>query len=978
MKQTHRPHLIMLAAMSLCLQAQAQEADANKLERVEVTGTLIKRTDRETPSVVQSISREQIRTSGYATIEELLRSNGAVDTSSVGDGAASGFVGGLSTISLRGFGSQGTLVLINGRRIAPVAAVDINFGRGSLISVNTIPKGAIDRIDILKDGASAMYGSDAMAGVVNYILRKDYEGVEGSASYNVNDRGVGATKTASLTFGMGNLDSKRFNVFGGIELSKRDQVMFSDLKDRGNQDLYNKYLNTNGSLSRFTPDSMASYYGNYYKVPTSLAGSTTIDGRTVANSNLSGANYLGTLAGCPDSNTVGKGVPNRPAGFSSTTATLPTGACRFNLDNADEAIAAQDRANAMIRGSFAINSNLTAYADLMLSRTKTVEQGVPRALTTTLVTSGNTTATTWPKLDGSFLRQNAIILPVGHPDNPTNGTANAQPVQLIYRFEDLPAADINTLDSARFTAGLEGTWAGWDFDTGFTYSRQDNERVQQSRLRSSLLTASIASGTYRFGKVNTDAAKASVASDAVNTGKSTIAALDIHGSRELFSLPGGQAMIAVGAEARRETLESVPDDVYKTGDYIGLVANGASGSRNLVAAFTELSLPVVKQLELQAALRAEHYSDFGSSTTGKLGFKWSAMPSLLAFRGTAATGFRAPSISQIGEAYSMSFHSFQERRVYDNLRCNLSSQTSKADPVVWRDCNVLGYTAVPSGTTNPGSIPTVISANPNLKPETSKSFTLGLLFSPSKDVDLTIDGWYFQRDDEIRTQRGVDIMDAYNADPVANAGLVVRDPNPATWLPGVANSGPIIMLVRQYGNFKWSKTAGIDYDLHIRLPATSVGKFSVNVAGTYTARFDQLVLPGGTVERLVGTSSSDIPRTRANLTLRWETDAWRSWVRFNHADPIVTSTTATCLTSTTAGNTFLRDYGRCRVGRDKTVDLGISYSGFKDLSIAGSVMNVLNDYNRSNGIPSAFTYWNPGLGEQLGRRLSLTVNYKFK
>ena len=114
----------------------------------------------------------------------MLRANSAVDASSIQDGSASGFVGGLSTISLRGFGSQGTLVLINGRRIAPVGAVDINFGRGSLISVNTIPKGAIERIDVLKDGASAMYGSDAMAGVINYILRKDYQGAEASASYS--------------------------------------------------------------------------------------------------------------------------------------------------------------------------------------------------------------------------------------------------------------------------------------------------------------------------------------------------------------------------------------------------------------------------------------------------------------------------------------------------------------------------------------------------------------------------------------------------------------------------------------------------------------------------------------------------------------------------------------------------------------------------------------------------------------------------
>jgi len=945
---------------------------------VEVTGSLIKRIDRTTPSVVQSISKEEIRSSGYATVSELLRANDAVDTGSIGDGAASGFVGGLSTISLRGLGSQSTLILVNGRRVAPVGAVDINFGRGSLVSVNTIPKGAIERIDILKDGASALYGSDAMAGVVNYILRKDYQGVEGTAEYSANDKGKGGQKTVGLSFGFGNLDSQRFNVFGGLEISKRDSVMFADIKDRGDQTLYDDWRNLGGSLSRFTADSSASFYGNYYRVPTSLTGSTTINGISVANNNLSGANYLGTLPGCPDERTVGKGVPARPAGFISTTASLRDGFCRFNFDNADETIAAQDRTNATVRGTYAISSNLTAFADLMLSRTKTTEKRIPYALTTSLVTSGNPTATTWPKIDGSFLTQNAIILPATHPDNPTRGTATAQPVQLIYRFEDLPLGDINDLKSSRLTAGVEGTWSGWDFESALLYSRQDNTRNQQARLRSSLLNASIASGTYRFGGTNSEAAKASVASDAINNGKSDIMSLDVRASREWFKMAGGNAAVAVGAEARREKLESVPDETYKTGDYIGLVANGASGTRNVLAAFTELSLPVLKSLEGQAAVRVERYSDFGNSTTGKLGFKWTPVESMLLFRGTAATGFRAPSISQISDSYVLSFHSFQERRVIDSLRCDGSTFTSRANPAVNRDCNVLGFSAVPAGTVNPGSIPTVVSANKNLKPETSRSFTLGMLAQPSPDVDFGLDLWYFQRNDEIRVQRGADIMDAYNANPSAPAPQITRDPNPATWLPGVANSGPIILLQRQYGNYKWTKTAGVDYDLNLRLPVTDFGKFSLKLAGTYTRRFDRVVLEGAPVDYLVGTSTSDIPKSRGSLTLNWKTDLFSSWLRRNHTDQITTSSTATCLTSTSVSNTFLRDRGLCQVGKDKTVDIGTSYSGIKNLVLSASVMNINNDYGRSDGIPSAFTYWDPGLTASLGRRFSLGATYTFK
>ncbi len=987
-----RHHLIALAAISVLTPAFAQDSAAGA-QRIEVTGTLIKRTDRATPSVVQSFGREEIRASGYSTIEELLRANGAVDTSSIGDAAASGFVGGLSTISLRGFGSQGTLVLINGRRVAPVAAVDINFGRGSLISVNTIPKGAIERVDLLKDGASAMYGSDAMAGVVNYILRKDYQGAEGSVSYGSNDKGKGVTKSASLTFGMGNIDTQRFNVFGGIELSKRDPVNFADLKDRGDQAAYDRFLNATGALSRFTPDSSASFYGNYYRVPASLAGSsTTIDpGRTVANNNLAGVNYLGTLPGCAAENTVGQGVPYRPAGFSATTASLRDGFCRFNFDNADETIAEQDRLNATVRGTYAISSSLTAYADLMYSQTKTTEQRIPYAMTTTLVTSGNRTATTWPLITGTFLRQNAIILPVGHPDNPTNGQANSQEVQLIYRFEDLPRGDINTLKSTRLTAGVEGSWGAWDFDTALLYSRQDNSREQEGRVRRSLLNAAIANQTYRFGKTNTPEGIASVASTAVNEGESSITSVDLRASRDLFEMGGGKAAVALGVEARRESLKAVPDDVYGTGDYIGLVANGASGSRNTYAAFAEVGLPVFKSLELQAALRAEKYSDFGNANTGKLGFKWTPMKGMLAFRGTAATGFRAPSISQISNSFVLSFHSFAERRIVDSLRCDnaLAPPVTIGSPAtninVPRDCNVLGFAPAPAGTTNPGNIPTVVGGNPNVQAETSRSFTLGLLLEPTKDIDLALDAWYFQRNDEIRVQRGADIMDAYNANPSAGSAQVVRDPNPATWLVDgngntVPDSGPIILLVREYGNYEWTKTAGIDYDLNVRLPATDIGKFSVHLQGTYTKRFDRLVLEGAAIDRLVGTSTSDIPKSRGSLTLRWKTADFSSFLRANHADPIsVAGVSSVCLNTIpgTLTNQLRRAEGRCKVGRDRTLDLGVTYTGMKNLSLSGTVFNVANDYNRSNGLPSAFTYWDPGQPASLGRRFSLNLDYTF-
>jgi iron complex outermembrane recepter protein len=952
-----------------------------KLEKIEVTGSLIRRVDTETPSAVQIITAEQIKNSGFGSIEELMRAQSSVDASSIQDGAATGFVGGVSTISMRGFGSQGTLILINGRRVAPVAAVDINFGRGSLINVNTIPKEAIERIEILKDGASALYGSDAMAGVVNFVLKKDYQGIEVSASYGANDQGVGATSRASITFGMGDMSTSRFNVFGGVEVSRRDAVMHSELKDRGNLSQLDEYQVLNGTTQRFTPDSSASGYANYYRVPASLAGSTSIGGVTVANTSLFGANYLGTMAGCPPENTVGPGVANRPPGFSATGAAMPNGFCRFNFDNADEAIAKQDRINASVRATYALGNDFTAYADLMYSASKTNEKNIPTTLTTSLVTSANPVAATWPLLNGSFRSQNALILPVGHPDNPTNGTANPQPVQLIYRFTDLPTDDINDLKTYRFTTGIQGTWGAWDLDAALLLSQQDNERIQKCRLRSSLLTAALASGSYRFNGNNTEAGKASVASDAVNTGESKITSLDVRASRELFKMDGGFAAVALGAETRRESLSSVPSDIYTSGDFIGLVANGATGSRDSQALFAELRLPVVKSLEVQTAIRHERYSDFGNSTTGKLGFKFDAIPSMMSLRGTAASGFRAPAISQIGDSFAMSFHSSQDRRVFDSLRCdssNPNAPVSRGTPSVTRDCNVLGYTSVPAGQAS-GSLPTVVSANPNLKPETSRSYTFGMILSPTKDIDVSIDWWRFRRDDEIRVQRGIDIMDAYNANPAANANLLIRDPNPQTWLPGIANSGPIVALVRGYGNFKWTETGGMDYDINVRFPTSEYGKFALNFNGTLTRYFDRQILADSPVERLAGTSTADIPKRKGSITLRWDRGNWSSWIRYSEISALDRgATTTTCLAAANAANAYLASRNFCRVGGEETVDIGGSYRGIKNLTIAASLLNLTDNYARSITVPSTFTYWDNGTAGQIGRRFNLNVDYRFK
>lgn len=978
MRNAHlRLHLIAIACAAATGNAWAQDSSGST--RIEVTGSLIKRTDRETPSVLQTITREDIQRSPYATLDDLMRTVSASDSGAISDGKASGFISGISTNSMRGFGSQSTLTLINGRRVAPVAAVDINFGRGTLVSVNTLPKGAIERIEILKDGASAMYGSDAIVGVVNYILRRDYQGGELSVSAGSNDQGAGRHQQFNGTFGFGDLDRRGINVYGGFDFYRRERVASAELLDKGYWDLNNVHRQLNGAQPRYSHDTVASNPGNYYSVPQTFPATTTVNGIRTTGNSISGPLFLGGMPGCPDADTVGKGAPARYPSFASDTPSFPAGMCRLVSDNYLEALAEQERANASLRVTFALTPTLTGWADLMLSKTKTVEDDLPQTLTTALVTSRNPVATTWPTLSGVFRSQNAIILPVGHPDNPTNGKPNAQQVQLLYRFTDLPNLTIQDLQSTRITAGLTGTWGDWDFDSALVTSRQENQRVRANRLRSSLLTQAIASGSYRFGGTNDAAARASVSSDAVVDGESTVTSLDLRASRSLFALPGGPAALAVGVEARREKMKSTPNQAFLDGDFIGLVANGTEGERSSYAAFAEIGLPLRKNLELQAALRHEKFSDFGNTTTGKLGFKWGLLPSTLVLRGTAATGFRAPSISQISNSFASSFHSSQDERIFDPIRCdssNPNAPVSRAPAPVTRDCNVLNFSAV-SGAT-PGNLATIISGNPSLKAETSRSATAGLLFSPNRELDIGLDYWYFERNDEIRAQRGIDIMRAYIGNQAAYAAQVIRDPNPASWLTGVANSGPILGLIRQYGNFLWSKTSGFDYDLVWRIPATDWGRFTLKIQGTRTWRFDRQIVADQPIERIVGTTANDVPRNKFSISLRHQRNAWDSFVRVNHTGSLVrTGTTATCLASSSAANTYLRDNGWCGVTTQTYFDIGTNWAVTKNFSVSAAVINVFDKFGGTQDVPAIHNFYYDNNSDVLGRRFNVTVNYKF-
>ena len=271
--------LLALTSAGLASHAIAQATTppaAQKVEKIEVTGSNIKRVDAETSAPIIVVSAEEIRKSGATTVQELLKNLSITSGSSLTDiSGGNGFSAGTSSAALRGLGSAATLTLLNGRRISPAAFNDPNVGSTSITNLNSIPAAAIERIEILKDGASAVYGSDAIAGVINIILRKDFSGVIGTGSISQNIDNEFQIKQANVIFGFGDLAQDRYNVFGSYERFERKAVLISA---EDNVDAF--WQNpTIGGASRQTVFSTLSYPGNYYRE--AVRGSGILDRKSV-------------------------------------------------------------------------------------------------------------------------------------------------------------------------------------------------------------------------------------------------------------------------------------------------------------------------------------------------------------------------------------------------------------------------------------------------------------------------------------------------------------------------------------------------------------------------------------------------------------------------------------------------------------------------------------------------------------------------
>ena len=856
-----------------------------KIEKIEVTGSNIKRVDAESSAPIQIITADDIKKSGATSVAEILRNLPIANAGSLNELATSNsFAIGASSISLRGLGAQATLVLLNGRRLASYGFA--NGGQQQVVNLDTIPTSVIERIEILKDGASAIYGSEAMAGVVNIILRKDYTGAEVTGNFSQNSGEDFRVSRGSGSIGYGDLAKDKFNAYLNVEYFKRDATKFRDSESFLTRPEYRALFGTGVTLSSNT------FPGNYRRV----AGT---------NRNVIPAGGLG----------VGPNV-------TAAGASIP-----FD-QYADISIGgAATRKAAFGKATVDISPTLQAFVELAYSKNGTTFTSAPALL--------NEGGTSWFNLQTLGLNFLNLSFAPGNPNNPYSF-----PVGFRHRFSELgPTKRIVDTDATRVLGGLKGSFINWDWEFGALYSKSNTTATYVGQLRASTLGAAIADGTYNFISTdlnaNSAALRSSISPNISNVGNSSFTSFDFKASRELFQLSGGALGLAFGVEQRNEKLNTTPGTLFSSSDIIGFGASSASGTRNVTSAYAELNAPFTTNLEAQLAVRTDRYSDYGRSTTPKLGVKWKVL-SNWALRSTYAEGFRAPALPEISKSLSAGFYNnFQ-----DPARCAVTGADA--------DCI--------------GSFPVLFGANTGLKAEESKSYNIGTVWEPTKDLSFTLDYYRISRKKEIALLDPTFLVQNESRFP----GYIVRGPVDVAGIPG-----PIISFNSRYQNLGQTIVKGLDFESRYKYSLGEYGKLDAQLSANYVLSYKNSATESEALVEYNGTYNQ--PKIRAGASVSWVYGSWSVTPSYSYVGDFlyVGSPYDVCRYQGTA-NQFA-----CKISSWGTWNLFISNEPIKDLTISLSIRN-LEDKQPPFDARNATSMFNSTYHNPFGMYSTLSATYRFK
>jgi len=952
--------LAMALALAPMHAALAQQADAGVTPTVYVTGSNLKRTSKEGTAPVQVISSKDIRDSGAATVTELMRKVPSMGTDQNLDTNDGGFSRGASTASLRGLSSSATLILLNGRRMTPSAYADPNNGNSTLYDLNAIPLSALDRVEILKDGASAVYGSDAVGGVINFITRNNYKGLEVSARASANDDGKFARHGANFFWGMGDIDDDGYNVFVTADVSDRERVARADVRDIAYDDYY--YLNNRYA----TPyGSTVSAYPGFYRERAPGTGDFA-----VSRSNMASRFILNT--NCDPSRLL---EGSTKMGLSSRSIFIGRQFCNYDTSRFLEGAGAGKDGSVMARGIMKVGGGMKAFAELAYTRSARDYTGAPITLGQGVTTNFASSAVVAPF---------QAVLEIGHPDNPFPDAR----ASIGYRFENLRGGTRTVNNNTRLLTGLQGSAGTWDWESAILYNESQRDDIFYGRLYLPTLR-----------KLNTGTTLAALSADPTlshdvqNDNKASILQWDVKANTQFGQLAGGAMGLAVGAEVRREKLTMKPDALLAAGEIFGLANSAIDGQRDVKSAFIELRTPFLKTLEMDFAARADKYPGIKTNYVPKVGAKWTVSDSF-AVRGTVARGFRAPALNQVTPGGSQFF----ESGIYDPRRCEIDESTPKP-----------GATEVDCNKTAGG----VGAPNPDLKPEKSKSVTLGFLYSPTSSMDFGMDFYKIRKEGEVVIGSAFEALRHEDENP----SVVQRDQNPANLLRdangnAIPGTGPLLFIRLPWTNQGATEVQGVDFDAAYRRNLGEWGALSVKLNSSYLHKYTLAQLTGDPEHNLAGynagivdwnlSSGIALPRWKSNLSasLTKGVHAFSANLNFvgevslvRKYDKNETYAQSFCHYGKITGSEPNRAPGNpnyeqyfpgCDIDSWLTLGVGYTYTGIKNLSVNFNIQNVLDTpapYDPAAGTSSTtgapLAGYNEGLHNPYGRYFSIQARYSF-
>ncbi|OIQ89681.1 colicin I receptor precursor [mine drainage metagenome] len=870
-----------LAAGALTVSAKAAMAD-DPVQRVEITGSSIKRAQIEGALPVQTVTRADIEKLGVTSAEELLST---LTSNSVAGGfvAAQGIglsTYGLSAASLRGLGENKTLVLVNGRRLANYAT------DGTAVDINSIPIAAIDHVDVLLDGASAVYGSDAIGGVINFITRQNFSGVEGTAYAGTTKDGGGESNKASVIAGWGNLAQDRYNLTLSADVGHDSPIYGSQRSYAGNSwtnDGYRDFSATpSGAIRTFDPTTTPNAQGT---VPHTLASQ-------------------GSGIGGPFGNPLSPN--NCAANGSAYDANL--GSCRYNPAPVAELIPDIKRENLSGSFRFKLTDNNEFFVEGFHSHQKTVtsEQPSPYSVAFLAPDLKFVTANVYP----------AIIMSPTSPYYPSafiaanKPSALGQPITVSYRAFD-GGGRIHTDDSdlSHLVMGLRGLFKNQDYDVAYNHNSSSVTESTQQGYQSQLALVQLLSNNNAFDPF-TQYQTPSLAAQIYGTNyvgpmvSSTLStdSLDAKISGDLFKMPSGMASYALGTSFKNENMDLVPSAAYQSGDISGYGGQllPLNASRQSTSLYGELNVPLLKTLETDLAVRNDHYPQV-TSTNPKISFRFQPTSRILA-RASYGTGFREPSLPEL--------YNPQTYGTTANFK----------DPV--------------TGTS--GQFNQTLGGNPNLKPEKSEQSSLGLVLDPVKDVSVSIDYWKINVNNLVTTISPQLTVDQAAAGNGSYSSLVTRD-----------SAGNITNIMATNINAGGLKTAGIDLGFRWLIARTAnYGVFSTHLNGTYLTKYDEQ-LPDGTVQHSIAATNDPnglplnatinggiIFRWRHQLAFDWQFHGYGLTLTQNYQSGYQDNSRADCNACNATD--------ALHVGAFSTWDVQGSYSGIKNLTMRAGLKNMFN------------------------------------